>query len=63
MYNFKVVGSNNYKYNENLVLVGKKFKFISNKKYKFDDFREIIKFFKIWLKESISMKRYEEKHF
>lgn len=63
MYNFKVVGSNNYKYNENLVLVGKKFKFISNKKYKFDDFREIIKFFKIWLKESKSMKRYEEKHF
>lgn len=63
MYNFKVVESNNFKYNENIVLIGKKFKFISNKKYKFDDFRKVIKFFKIWLKESVSMKRYEGKHF
>ena len=61
-HNFKVVGKNNYKDNDNLVVIGKKLTLIKNKKFKFDNYQNVINFFKLWLKQSISMKNFEKNY-
>ena len=52
LFNFKISKTNNFEDNDNLVVVGKKISFIKKKKYKFDNYKKVIKFFKIWLKNS-----------
>ena len=45
--NFKLIHENDYKHNENMVLIFKKKKFVK-KKYKFDNYKKVINFFKNW---------------
>lgn len=49
--NFKLIHCNDYRHNENMVMVFESRKFIK-KKYKFDDYKKIITFFKKWKKYS-----------
>lgn len=52
LFNFKVINFNDYKHNDNLVILAKKSK-LKNKKYKFDNYKTLYAFFKKW-------KRYTE---
>ncbi|MDA9722869.1 methyltransferase domain-containing protein [Candidatus Pelagibacter sp.] len=61
VFDLKVIDKNNYKNNENLVVIAKKLRSIKNKKFKFDKYLNIINFFKLWLKQSISMRNFEKK--
>ncbi len=45
--NFKLIDKNNFKHNENMVLIFKKKK-NCKKKYKFDNYKNVINFFKKW---------------
>ena len=49
--NFKLIHSNNYKHNDNMVMIFESRKYLK-KKYKFDNYKKIITFFKKWKKYS-----------
>ena len=49
--NFKLIHSNDYKHNENMVMIFENRKLLK-KKYKFDNYKKIITFFKKWKKYS-----------
>ena len=49
LFNFKTIKTNNYKHNDNIVLIAKKVnKFTKN--YKVDNYKSVLNFFKKWNK-------------
>ena len=52
--NIKIIRSNNYEMNNNLVVIGKKLKQIKNKNFRFDNYKKVINFFRTWIKISKS---------
>ena len=60
VFNFKVVKKNNFKDSDNLVVIFKKYKEIKNKKYKFDNPKKLISFFKIWLNQSLKFVNFQK---
>ena len=60
VFNFKVVKKNNFKDSDNLVVIFKKYKEIKNKKYKIDNPKKLISFFKIWLNQSLKFVNFQK---